>query len=385
MGLKTINVLFLCALLAFFYVPFSTRIASAQQNTTSDLTFSVSYTDSSFTILSSSSNGNLSFAFEWENTGTYIKYNGSRRMIRELKRVAFTNETARYVIEYWIPRMLYEYVDADNNRLFTGSSNMNWTLAGPDIYVIGYKIDTNIDMTNVTQMQKADGTTLLEWTYTQLAMPMKSDIKEPWEQFPTVKEVFHYNPLNGTLKMDIILDNFKPENNASRVFLSYGIRYIHMQTGNVTLTVSIDHQEFRLSQINKVYPTNSSVITFKVDGTDRAFFDFGGTVTVDGNSSVQVKGSIGPPDLYWLYESNVWLAIGLNYPHINQTMVHDPYFGLSQIALATVPPLAWTIATAAAGIALLVAVVYNYRKTKNLFRIPGKLIMLIQRSSKRTH
>jgi len=382
MWLKIIKTVLACMLLmTISYGPLQTKTANAQQNTRNDLTFSVLYTNSSLTITSASSKGNFTFYLEWQSPG-YIEYNGTLRMLREVEHVRFTDKTLGYAMEYWLPRLMYEYVDADNNGLYT---QMNWTVPGPDIYVTRYKIHDTIEMTNVTQTQKTDGTTLLEWTYTQLAIPMESNIQPPWERFPIVKENFHYNPLNGTLKMDIILDNFKPKNDTSRVSLSYGIKYLHLQPGNETLTVTADHQEFQLAQLDEVYPTNSSIIAFKVDGIERAFFDFGGTTMVDGNSNVQVKGSIGPPDPYWLYEKNVWLAIGLNYPHINQTMVHDPYFGLSQIALAAVPPLAWTIATAAAGIALLVAVVYNYRKTKNLFRIPGKLIMLIQRSSKRTH
>jgi len=371
MCLKAVKTLFVCALLTAITLGLLARTTAAQQNPNSDLTFSVEYTNSSFTIRSASAKGNFSFAFKWENTDLYIEYNNSRRMIRELKLVAFTDETARYAMEFWIPRMFYEYVDADNNVLFIGSSNIEWTMPGPDIYVIGYKIDVNIDMTNITQTQKEDGTTLLEWMYTQLAMPMESNVQGPWERFPTVKEVFHYNPFNGTLKMDIVLDNFKPRNNSSRVFLSYGLKYVPLQPIIGNLTVVADGQEFQLAQLNRVYPTNSTVIAFKVDGIDRAFFDFGGIVTVDGNSNIEVKGSIGPPDMYWLNERDVWLAIGLNYPHVNRTLVHDPYFGLSQAGLATVLPITWTVATAGASIALLVIVAYNYRKTKNLFKIPN--------------
>jgi len=230
-------------------------------------------------------------------------------------------------------------------------------------------------MTNVTETQQADGSTLLKWAYSQLAMPMESNVQGPWERFPTVKEVFLYNPFNGTLKMDIILDNFTSRNSASRIFLSYGIKYLHLQPGNATLTISADHQDFQLTQLSKVHPTSSTLIVVKVDEVERAFFDFGGNITLDDIQEVSVTGSIGPPDLYWLNERNVWLAIGLNYTHVNRTLVHDPYFGFSKPPFTTDlhgPPFTWTLATAAAGIAVLVGVFHNYRKTKALFRISNK-------------
>ncbi len=111
---------------------------------------------------------------------------------------------------------------------------------------------------------------------------------EPWERFPIVKENFHYYPLNGTLKMDIILQNyrnpaneyFKPENASSRIFISYGVRYAPLEQGNATVTVAFDGQEIAYNQtdkdqINKAYPTTSNVVTFKVNGEKRGFFDFG--------------------------------------------------------------------------------------------------------------
>lgn len=380
MRLKTIEAACACVLLiAVSLTQFQTRAAGAQEKNQSDFTFSVRYTSSSFAIYSASSKGNFSFVFEWENTNTFVEWNGTSRMIKELKQVAFTDETVRYRMEYWMPRLFYEYLDADNNGLFTGASNVNWALPGPDIYVMGYKINTNIDMTDVTQVQKEDETTMFEWTYTQLAMPMESNIQGPLEQLSTVKEVFHYNPHNGTLKMDIILENFKPRNDASRVYLSYAVQYIHLLPGNTSLAVVVDNQERQLSQFSKAYPANSSLIAFRADGTERAFFDFGGTITIDKNSNVQLKGSVGPPDIYWLNEANVWLAIGLNYPHVNHTLVHDPYFGLSLTGTAAfLPSWAITVATALVSFALLTAVVYNHRKTKNLFRIPRNLITAVQ-------
>ncbi len=54
-----------------------------------------------------------------------------------------------------------------------------------------------------------------------------------------------------------------------------------------------------------------------------------GKVTIDGNPDVYVNGSVGPIRSWYYYQTGgPWLEIGLNYPHVNQTLIHDPYFGL---------------------------------------------------------
>ena len=286
--------------------------------------FWISYTDSSFTVESVSPYGNFSFLFEWENTGTYIEYNDTLREIRELKRMVFTDKVMGYAIEYWVPIMLYEYVDGNGNGILDDNINIE-----PDFLVSGYKIVTNIDMTNITVIEGQDGEKICRWAFTQIAWPMKSNIQPPWEMFPVVTETFHYYPMMGQLKMDIIIRNLKSENASSRIYLSYGIRFTSPEGANSTTTVVFDDKEISYNEIDKAYPVNSTLIKFKVDGEVKAFFDFGGNVTVDDEPNIQIKSSVGPTRSTYYYQTGgLWLEIGLNYPHVNQTLTHDPYFGL---------------------------------------------------------
>jgi hypothetical protein len=364
---KSAIAVFLCSLLVTItFVPFLVETANSQQRITdrtsaTDDDVSISYTNSSFTIESESKYGNFSLTFEWENDGQ-ITYNGTDRPIKELTSIAFTDDTAKYVMEYMIPKMLYEYVDVDGDNILNGTEHMV-----QDILVAGYKINTNIEMTNVTR-EDVNGTSTCEWTYTQIAMPMKANIQPPWEIFPTVTEDFHYNPLNGTLKMDIVLENFKPEDSSSRVFLSYGVRYISLEPGTATVTVAFDGQELSYDQIDRVYPINSSLIVFKVNGVERGFFDFGGKVIVDGNPNVHVDGSVGSVSEWYLNQTgSKWLEIGLNYPHVNQTMTHDPYFGLFSSSTIMTLPLVATVATAIIGIIICTVAMVDYSKIRNRY------------------
>jgi hypothetical protein len=330
--------------------------------------FCIRYGNTSFAIDSNSEHGNFSFSFMWENSGLFIEFNGSVHEMKELKQISLWDKTANYMIELWAPRLLYEYIDVNEDNLFTGCSNEpNFVISGPDILLSSYKININIGMTNITITENANGQLVCEWTYIQLAMPMKANVQGPWEKYPIIKEFFHYYPINGTLKMDIILENFKPKDKSSKVLITYGVQFIRLEPGNSTVT--FDRYEFTPAQIEKVYPVNSTTIKFKVNNVERAMFDFGGNVTIDGLTGFKVRGSIGPPDLYWLSEKNDWITIGLNYPHINTSMEHDPYFGLIFPTL-TAPASAMShlaIVTAIISTAILIAVIYDYRKTKRCF------------------
>gem|GEM_PF-3408853 len=330
--------------------------------------FCIRYGNTSFAIDSNSEHGNFSFSFMWENSGLFIEFNGSVHEMKELKQISLWDKTANYMIELWAPRLLYEYIDVNEDNLFTGCSNEpNFVISGPDILLSSYKINTNIGMTNITITENANGQPVCEWTYIQLAMPMKANVQGPWEKYPIIKEFFHYYPINGTLKMDIILENFKPKDKSSKVLITYGVQFIRLEPGNSTVT--FDHYEFTPAQIEKVYPVNSTTIKFKVNNVERAMFDFGGNVTIDGLTGFKARGSIGPPDLYWLSEKYDWITIGLNYPHINTSMEHDPYFGLIFPTLtapaSTMSHLA--IITAIISTAILIAVIYDYGKTKKCF------------------
>jgi hypothetical protein len=338
----------------------------------SDIT--ITYTSSSFTIESTSQRGNFSFTFSWRYEGTNVIYNDTPTPIRYLEKIIFMDKTAKYRMDYFVPVMLYEYIDADGNGILNDTEQIT-----PDIFVASYVINTNMKMTNVTLGEDANGIPVCEWTYTQLAMPRTSNVHEPWERLPTVKEKFHYYPLNGTLKMDIILQNyrnpaneyFKSENTSTRFFLGYGVRYASLEPGNATVTVAFDRQELVYDQINRVHPTTSTIIVFKVNGIKKGFFDFGGEVTIDGNSGRQVNGSAGPTRSWYYYQTDgLWLEIGLNYPHVNQTLIHDPYFGLylrSPIAIAITFPFEWTVATAVVSVIICTVAIVDYFKTKKRY------------------
>jgi hypothetical protein len=366
---KFAETIFLCVLfVTITLIPFWVKVTRAQQKNTDQLLspsddISISYTNSSFTIESVSQYGNFSFTFEWANTGTYITYNGTLRPIKELKSIAFTDKTAKYRMEYWVPIMLYEYIDVDGNNLLNDTEHII-----PDTLVAGYKINTNIGMTNITIIEDVNGTPACEWTYTQIAMPMR-EVHPPLEIYPIVKEDFHYYPLNGTLKMDIILQNFKPENASSRIFLSYGVRYVSLEQGNATVTVAFDGQELAYNQIDKAYPTTSNIVVFKVNGVNRGFFDFGGKVTIDNNPDMHVDGSVGPTRSWYYYQTDgKWLEIGLNYPHVNQTLIHDPYFGLYSRSLTAVTfPFEVTVTTAVISVIICTVATVDYFKTKNRY------------------
>lgn len=378
---KFMKAIFLCVLLMIIsFNPFWVEATRASLTDTHQFLpvnddISISYTNSSFTIKSVSQYGNFSFIFGWINTRTYIIYNGIRREMRKLEIISFTDETAGYTMEYCAPVKLFEYIDIDGNNILSDTENAN-----PDILIGQYKIIENIEATNVTISEDANGIPVYEWTFTLLACPAGS-AQEPWERYPTVEEKFHYYPLNGTLKMDIILQNYRnprsnyiiPENASSRLFLSYGMRYVPLEQNNVTVTASFDNQELVYDQIDMAYPTNSNVITFKVDGVKRGFFDFGGKVTIDNNPNLHVNGSIGPTRSYYYYykPTGRWLEIGLNYPHVNQTMIHDPYFGLylstRPSPIATIFPFEWAIATAVASVIICTVAIVDYFRTRSRY------------------
>jgi hypothetical protein len=404
---KLARAIFLCGLFAIMtFNPFWVEVTHAQQMNTqissTEGDIKISYTNSSFTIESTTNQGNLSFTFEWTWPRSYIMYNGTCRPLREIRKIAFTDKTAKYRIEYWVPILLMEYIDIDGNNILFLNDTVHIL---PDVYIAGYKIDENIGVTNITTREDANGTPTCEWTYTQLAGPIASNIHEPWERFPTVKENFHYYPLNGTLKMDIILQNyrnhanefFKPENASSRIFLGYGVRYVSLEPENVTITAVFDDQELVYDQINKAYPTTSNVVVFTVNGVKRGFFDFGGKVTIDNNPNMYVNGSIGPTRSYWYYQQESdwvqngsnwyyqphggWLEIGLNYAHVNQTLIHDPYLGLYSDSPITPPnatnggknggakvaitfPFEGTLVTAVISVIICTVAIVDYFKTK---------------------
>jgi len=290
--------------------------------------------------------------------------------MKNLSNITFTDKTAKYRMEYWVPVILYEYIDVDGNNILNDT----------DTLIIGYKIYENIEMTNVTIREDANGIPVCEWTYTQIAMPMASNIHEPWERFPTVTEKFHYYPLNGTLKTDIILQNYRnstnefleTENASSRIFISYGVRYVSLEPENVTVTVAFDNKELVYNEIDKAYPTTSNMVVFKVNGTERGFFDFGGKVTIDNNPNLYVNGSVGPTLSHYYYQTyGGWLKIGLNYPHVNQTLIHDPYFGLystpRKTPVAISFPFEWTIVTAVISVVICTVAIVDYFRTKKRY------------------
>ncbi len=92
--------------------------------------------------------------------GTYIRFeNGTRRPMKELERISFTDKTAKYRMEYWVPIMLLEYIDVDGNNILNDINDMVHDInVSPDILVAGYKICENIGMTNVTINEDANGT-----------------------------------------------------------------------------------------------------------------------------------------------------------------------------------------------------------------------------------
>ena len=326
--------------------------------------FWILYTDSSFTVESVSPYGNFSFLFEWENTGTCIEYNGTSREIRELKRMVFTDKVMGYAIEYWVPIMLYEYIDSNGNGILDDNINIE-----PDFLVSGYKIVTNIDMTNITVIEGQDGEKICKWTFTQIAWPMKSNIQPPWEMFPVVTETFHYYPMMGQLKMDIIIRNFKSENASSRIYLSYGIRFTSSEGKNSTTTVVFDDKEISYNEIYNAYPANSTLIKFKVNDEVKAYFDFGGNVTVDDEPNIQINGSVGPTRSTYYYQTGgLWLEIGLNYPHVNQKLTHDPYFGLL-LSDKIIPEFPQTQILALLTITTLITTILLKRK-ENQFHVP---------------
>jgi hypothetical protein len=364
---KSSGAMFLClVLVTILFVPLLAEVTYSQQTSadrvlSADSDISISYTNSSFTIESESEYGNFSLTFEWVNPG-YIIYNGTRRPIKDLTSIAFTDETAGYRMEYMVPTRLYEYVDVDGDNILNDTKT-----TAKDILIAGYIVFVNIEMTNVTIVEGADGTPTCEWTCTQIVSPPQV-VYAPFEIFPTVMEDFHYNPVNGTLKMDVTLNNFTPENASSRVFLSYGVRYVSLKPGNDTVTVAFDGQELPYDQINRVYPISSDLVVFKVNGVERGFFDFGGKVTVDGNPNVHVYGSVGSvTEWYYAQPGSGWLEIGLNYPHVNHTLTHDPYFGLfSSLTVMTFPVLA-TVATAIISVLICSVAIVDYSKVRNRY------------------
>jgi hypothetical protein len=300
-------------------------------------------------------------------------YHGTLRSLRDLDSVAFTDKKAGYEMEYYFPVMLLDYIDMNGNSIPDDPNNTAQLGTGPDIIIVGYKIHDTIEITNVTVSENPDGVPVCEWSFVEVAFPMESGVTE-LERFPIVTENFHYYALNGTLKMDIVIQNFRDSENefagsynaSSRVFMSYGVRYVSLEPGNVT--VAFDDKELAYDTIDHAYPATSNLAVFKVDGKERGFFGFGGKTTIDGNPNMYVNGSVGPARSYYYYEQGrgIWLEIGLSYPPVNQTLIHDPYFGLySGGTVAITLPFTWTVAVAVVSVIICTLAIVDCLKMKS--------------------
>lgn len=379
-----LEAMFLCTLfVAVSFIPFRVEISHGARNinhvlsangnlSSSDGNLSVSYTNSSFTIDSDSQYGAFSFTSEWSDVG-FVMYNGTLRSLRDLDSVEFTDKKAGYKMEYYLPVMLLDYIDMNGNSIPDDPNNTAQLNTGPDIIIVGYKIHDTIEITNVTVTENQDGVPVCEWSVVEVAFPMASGVTE-LEKFPIVTENFHYYALNGTLKMDIVIQNFRDSENefagsynaSSRVFMSYGVQYVSLEPGNVT--VAFDDKELTYDTIDHAYPATSNLIAFKVDGKERGFFDFGGKTTIDGNTNMYVNGSIGPARSYYYYEEGrgIWLEIGLSYPHVNQTLIHDPYFGLYSGGIVAITlPFTWTVAVAVISVIICTLAIVDCLKMKS--------------------
>lgn len=379
-----LEAMYLCALfVAVSLLPFGTEISHGARNinhvlsangnlSSSDGNISVSYTNSSFTIDSDSHYGAFSFTSQWSNDG-FVMYNGMLRSLRVLDSITFTDKKAGYEMEYYIPVMLLDYIDLNGNNIPDDPNNTAQLNTGPDIIIVGYKIHDTIEITNVTVTENPDGVPVCEWSFVEVASPMASGVTG-LERFPIVTQNFHYYALNGTLKMDIVIQNFRDSENefagsynaSSRVFISYGVRYVSLEPGNVT--VAFDDKELAYDMIDHAYPVTSKLVAFKVDGKERGFFDFGGKITIDDNPNMYVNGSVGPARSYYYYEEGkgIWLEIGLSYPPVNQTLIHDPYFGLySGGAAAITLPFTWTVALAVISVIICTLAIADFLKMKS--------------------
>ncbi len=379
-----LEAMFLCALfVAVSFIPFRAEISRGARNinhvllangnlSSSDGNISVSYTNSSFTIDSDSQYGAFSFTSEWSDAG-FVMYHGTLISLRDLDSVAFTDKKTGYKMEYYFPVMLLDYIDMNGNNIPDDPNNTAQLGTGPDIIIVGYKIHDAIEITNVTVTENPDGVPVCEWSVVEVAFPMASGVTE-LERFPIVTENFHYYALNGTLKMDIVIQNFRDSENefagsynaSSRVFMSYGVRYVSLEPGNVT--VAFDDKELAYDTIDHAYPATSNLAVFKVDGKERGFFDFGGKTTIDGNPNIYVNGSVGPARSYYYYEEGrgIWLEIGLSYPPVNQTLIHDPYFGLYSGGIVAITlPFMWTIAVAVISVIICTLAIVDCLKMKS--------------------
>lgn len=317
----TVFCIYLTASMTSMLIP---QVFAAQENDWLE----VIQTDAGYFINSITPNGNLSFRFEFAG--------------KELSTVAFINNTGDYAIEYILPVEVWEYEDTNGNGYFD-FTYLEWkaSLYGDALNETVFAYYKNFwfsEITNITTLSDDVGNVVCEWLVKGFA-----GLSEPWpeeEVLVPIKYVFHYFPLNGSLKTDFGIENFTGRNETSRLFIEFSMRYTSTKDEDVKLITN--GQKLDINLISDHYKINSTTILLAVNDDIKGFFDFGGRCEID-NSTTTPIGVIVP----WIergyhvfpptYGYSTEVGIQLSYPHVNESLTHDPSFGL-RTAYEILPP-----------------------------------------------
>lgn len=318
---NVIIILYICLFISGGSLPFKQAFAAEGNGW-----LEVIQTDSGYFINSITPNGNLSFRFEFRG--------------KEPSTVAFVNNTGRYAVEYILPVEVWEYEDVNGNGYFD-SSYADWISGKANETVFTYyKNFWFSGISNITINRDNMGNVVCEWTvkgdaglafsHLWLEEGIPSSYSEE-EILVPIKYLFHYFPLNGSLKTDFSMENFAASNAKSRLFIEFAMRYTSMKDETVKLVINGETVDANL--IDGPRKINSTTILLVADDSVKGFFDFGGRCKID-NVTVNPIGVVVP----WTergyqffpptYSYCTAAGIQLSYPHVDEYLIHDPSFGL---------------------------------------------------------
>lgn len=316
-------ILYIYLVVSLISIPFQQTLAAKENDW-----LEVIQTDTGYFINSVTSNGNLSFRFEF--------------LEKEPSRVAFVNNTGNYAIEYILPVEIWEYEDTNQNGYFDYTyeewiSSLYGVALNETVFAY-YKNFWFSEITNMTTLSDDMGNVVCEWL-----IKGSAGLSEPWpeqEVLLPINYAFHYFPLNGSLKTDFGIDNFTPKNETSRLFIEFSMRYTSEK--NETVNVITNQEKLEVTSLSDQHKLDSTTIFLASDDHVKGFFDFGGRLEID-NITTTLIGAVVP----WIgrgyqhfppmYDYSAAIGIQLSYPHVNKTLSHDPSFGL-ETSYETLPP-----------------------------------------------
>jgi len=312
------TILYICLIVSLISIPFQQTLVAGENDW-----LEVIQTDTGYFINSVTPNGNLSFRFEFFE--------------KEPSRVAFVNNTGHYAIEYILPVEIWEYEDSNENGYFDYTyeewrSSLYGKALNETVFAY-YKNFWFSEITNVTALSDDVGNVVCEWLIKGFA-----GLSEPWpeeEVLLPIEYAFHYFPLNGSLKTDFGIENFTPKNETSRLFIEFSMRYTSEKSE--TVNVIINQEKLEVTSLSDQHKLNSTTIFLASNDHVKGFFDFGGRLEIDNITTTPIGAVVpwierGYQHFPSMYNYSAAVGIQLSYPHVKETLTHDPLFGLKTLS-----------------------------------------------------